>query len=211
MVTQTFATREEWLAAAVELMRPLFALHGATIPANVKVFCIPLAQRSGRVSTTMAQAGWPDENGQIELVISPQISEAAEVAHILAHELVHAAVGNDKGHGRAFRKLALAIGLIGAGKDKVTKDLEIVPTVTMTSTAAGDDFKAWWTANGISLGVYPSGPEAPKKPAKPQLIELYCEACLTELTEMYTVHISGKMLKRGAPLCPIHNKPMEER
>src|SRR5262245_40096792 len=35
------------------------------------------------------------------------------VAEILAHELVHAAVGVDQGHGPAFRKVANAIGLEG--------------------------------------------------------------------------------------------------
>src|SRR3546814_7581600 len=37
----------------------------------------------------------------------------AQIAAILAHELVHAAVGIPAGHGKAFKRIALGLGLVG--------------------------------------------------------------------------------------------------
>src|SRR3546814_16606498 len=37
----------------------------------------------------------------------------AQIAAILAHELVHAAVGIPAGHGKAFKRVALGLGLVG--------------------------------------------------------------------------------------------------
>src|SRR3546814_11987512 len=37
----------------------------------------------------------------------------AQIAAILAHELVHAAVGIPAGHGKAFKRAALGLGLVG--------------------------------------------------------------------------------------------------
>src|SRR3546814_3946952 len=38
---------------------------------------------------------------------------SAQIAAILAHELVHAAVGIPAGHGKAFKRVALGLGLVG--------------------------------------------------------------------------------------------------
>jgi len=37
----------------------------------------------------------------------------AQIAAILAHMLVHAAVGIESGHGRPFKRIALGLGLVG--------------------------------------------------------------------------------------------------
>lgn len=48
-----------------------------------------------------------------ELVISRHISDPLRAADILAHEMVHAAVGLPNGHNAAFADCARAIGLEG--------------------------------------------------------------------------------------------------
>jgi hypothetical protein len=57
--------------------------------------------------------GRASANGTFEVLIRPDQSDPIEVAAILAHELVHAAVALECGHKGAFRKVATRIGLEG--------------------------------------------------------------------------------------------------
>jgi hypothetical protein len=57
-------------------------------------------------------------DGHFEIFIRPDLAHApdampAQIAAILAHELVHAAVGIPAGHGKAFKRAALGLGLVG--------------------------------------------------------------------------------------------------
>lgn len=57
-------------------------------------------------------------DGHFEIFIRPDLAHApdampAQIAAILAHELVHAAVGIAAGHGKTFKRIALGLGLIG--------------------------------------------------------------------------------------------------
>ena len=49
----------------------------------------------------------------MEIFVSPVLAEPIRVLDVLAHELVHAAVGNEHKHGKVFKRAALAIGLEG--------------------------------------------------------------------------------------------------
>ena len=48
-----------------------------------------------------------------EIFIHPQVAEPIEAAAVLAHELTHAAVGLAAKHGKPFKRVVSAIGLIG--------------------------------------------------------------------------------------------------
>lgn len=57
-------------------------------------------------------------DGHFEIFIRPDLAHApdampAQIAAILAHELVHAAVGIAAGHGRAFKRVSVGLGLVG--------------------------------------------------------------------------------------------------
>src|SRR3546814_9352761 len=57
-------------------------------------------------------------DGHFEIFIRPDLAHApdampAQIAAILAHELVHAAVGIPAGHGKAVKRAALGLGLVG--------------------------------------------------------------------------------------------------
>lgn len=211
-------TREEWLQSCVAALRPMFALHGATIPDNIKVSCgFPFGRRGITSLHAIGQA-WPaslSTNGSIEIFVSPVLDDGARVADVLAHECVHAAVGNDKGHGPEFKRLAEAIGLTGK----------------MTATVAGDGFTHWFNATGIGLGKYPharvivvrqpsepkgpSGPDGPSLPLpripggaiiyRPQatrMVRCWCEKCAEE-GESYIIRTARNNLTRlGPPICP---------
>lgn len=210
-------TREEWLQACVNAMRPLLAEHGATIPDNIKVSCgFPFGRRGITSLHAIGQA-WPaslSSNGSIEIFISPVLDDAARVADVLAHECVHAAVGNDKGHGPVFKQLAEAIVLTGK----------------ITATIAGEKFKRWWS--GQALGDYPhakvivirdpsmpKGPQGPDGPSLPvpripggaiiyrpqttRMVRCWCEKCAEEEGESYIIRTARNNLTRlGPPICP---------
>ncbi|KGD42913.1 sprT-like family protein [Burkholderia pseudomallei] len=120
-----------------------------------------------------------------------------EVAAILGHELVHAAVGIPAGHGKDFRRVAKGIGLEGP----------------MRSTTAGPQFRTALTPILAEAGPLPHGrlrskaereerddetSTAPKKQSR-RHIKCLCERC------GYTARTSRKWLDQaGPPHCPLH-------
>ena len=112
----------------------------------------------------------------------------AQIAAILAHELVHAAVGIPAGHGKAFKRIAVGLGLVGR----------------MTATTPGDAFLAAVAPILVAAGPLPharlnTGSETtrPRKQAT-RLLKCECGTC------GYTVRTARKWLETaGAPLCPI--------
>ena len=217
-----YATREEWLNAAKGLLHGLFNQHGATIPDNIRISCgFPFGRRGITSLNAIGQA-WPaslSTGNVIELFISPVLDDAMRVLDVLAHECVHAAVGNNKGHGPVFKHLAVAIGLTGQ----------------MTATVAGPAFKAWATEALDKLGPYPHhklivhrldpnepkvGPEGPRLPPsipggggiiyRPQatrMMKCYCATCETEGKPFILRMSRGTIASHGTPICPVHHIP----
>lgn len=112
----------------------------------------------------------------------------AQIAAILAHELVHAAVGITAGHGKAFKRIAIRLGLVGPMRATTPSDA-FLATIAPILAAAGP-------LPNIPLNT---GGETtwPKKQAA-RLFKCECEAC------GYTVRTARKWLKAvGAPLCPV--------
>ncbi len=105
--------RELWLLKAIEThLRKLFKQHGSDLP-EVKV---SVGLPSGRGSKKAIGQHWSPEASDDRkgtIFISPTIANSSVVLATLVHELVHAAVGNKAGHGPAFRKVAVAVGLTG--------------------------------------------------------------------------------------------------
>jgi hypothetical protein len=87
---------------------------------------------------------WPTEassDRHAELFVSPGLTDGLHIADVLAHELVHATIGAEAGHGKAFKHCALEIGLRGP----------------MRATTAGEEFVAWAKTLFQSIGPYPAG------------------------------------------------------
>jgi hypothetical protein len=134
----TFATREEWLGAAAQAMRPMFDAQGAADYPRFRVSC---GWPKGGRGKTIGQAWHPKDSGDAtsELFISPELDDAGRVLATLMHELVHAVVGNEAGHKGPFRKLAKGLGLEGK----------------MTATVAGEALAADLLLLTGDLGPYP--------------------------------------------------------
>jgi hypothetical protein len=117
------------------------------------------------------------------------------VATIRGHELVHAAVGVAAGHGKAFRRVARGIGLVGQ----------------MKATTAGPEFEKAMRPILEAAGPLPHGrlrlafgasshSNRRKKPSS-RPIKCACSNC------GYTVHTTRKWLESaGPPLCPKHGQ-----
>ena len=109
-----FATREEWLNAAVLALRPMFDEQGAADFPKLRVSC---GWPKGGRGKTIGQAWHPKSSGDAtaELFISPELEKLTGfgVVDTLLHELIHAVVGNEAGHKGPFRKLAKGMGLSG--------------------------------------------------------------------------------------------------
>lgn len=104
-------TREEWLEAFTEELRPHLAAAGAKLPKRVKCSCGFAS--SGIRSNTIGECWVPEASGAgvPELFIVPRLDDSGQVAAVLLHELIHAA--GIRGHGADFKAVALKLGLVG--------------------------------------------------------------------------------------------------
>jgi len=142
-----YATRDEWLAAAVEALRPLFVEQGATIPA-VRVSCGwpgGSGRKTGRIGECWPTSLASDKVAQV--FISPVLNDPAHILATLTHELVHAVDDCKSGHKGYFRTLATALGLEGK----------------MTATTVNAALALRLAAIALKLGTYEHG--ALKAPA----------------------------------------------
>lgn len=108
-----FKTREEWLTFVCNELRPAFKKVGAPIPVKVR-FALGFTSagyRSKAIGECWATTASGDDTA--EIFIKPDQDAPKTVAGILAHELVHAAVGVKHGHKTPFKKVCVALGLEG--------------------------------------------------------------------------------------------------
>ncbi len=184
-------TRERWLLEAIEGLAPLFRAAGVELPVvKVSVGFPPTGglKKNRRVlgvcfPKTMTKDDVP------QIFINPTVEEIESeqgVLAILVHELVHAC--GIHGHGKSFRKLAVAVGLTGQ----------------MRSTVASD-----WLLDELKglvrkIGPFPGaaivnrmdGADFPIKRDKCRMNKCICTDC------GYTARVARKWLEFGAPVCP---------
>jgi hypothetical protein len=181
-------TREDWLNQMVERLRPLYRDAGYQLPDRIKVSCGWPTHRAiaptgksrtiGQCFSTQCSAGQVNE-----IFVSPCISDAAQAAAVLCHELIHALDDCRNGHKGPFRRVATAIGL--AGK--------------MTATHAGPDLAECLNALCAELGPYPHATldyEIGRKKQTTRLLKVSCPDC------GYTVRTTRQWIEQGLPTCP---------
>ena len=192
-----YPTREEWLIAATDAMRPLFKQVGNPIPDAVQVSTGWPSR--GATSSKSRRIGecWDAscaEDKRPHVFISPVLDNTGNfgVLPTLLHEHIHAAVGNKCGHKGPFKRVAKALGLQGK----------------MTATTASPELMTKLDEINKVLGPYPHGPlhNVEKRRTKRdecRLLKCECEDC------GYTLRTTKKWLEsKGAPLCPCNKQPM---
>lgn len=183
------STREEWLQAAIEMIRPTFVSKGYRIPDDCQVSCgfASTGLRSHHIGQCWSRKSSSD--GRNQIFISPALHEPLEVMDTLVHELVHAVDDCQHKHGREFKKIAVKVGLEGP----------------MRSASAGKELKQHLAELAAKLGPYPHGrlkvyhrkvTNAPRPRAK-------CPAC------GFTVPMLKRFLVYGPPICPKDKIAME--
>ncbi|WP_144722226.1 SprT family zinc-dependent metalloprotease [Cellulosimicrobium sp. TH-20] len=190
-----YATREEWLVAAVDALTLRFAGIGETLPA-VRV-SVGWPGGRGKKGNVIGQA-WSKHaasDGVAQVFISPVLDEAARVLDVLAHELVHVLDENKSGHRGRFAKVAKALGLEGP----------------MTATVAGEALRGDLEALvADDLGAYPhaaltagaQGADGPKKQTT-RMLKLEAPCC------GYVARTTRKWIEVGVPSCPCGNLMQE--
>ena len=193
-------TREAWLNYVAYRMAPMFERLEAPLPAQLRI-AIGFTSR-GRRSRHIGEC-WDNqcsEDRHFEIFIRPDLSESKDlmpmqVAAILGHELVHAAVGVATGHRKEFRRVARGIGLTGQ----------------MAATTAGPEFEKALRPILEEAGALPHGRlqstngasshSSRRKRPHSSRVKCVCDIC------GYAAHTTRKSLNSaGATLCPKHVK-----
>lgn len=160
-------TREEWLNKFVDKARVMFDSVDCPLPEKVRV---SIGHSSKGVRSKVIGECWAAEAAAdkvCEIFITPGLqSDASRVAGVLTHELVHAAVGHEAGHGAGFRKPAKALGLEGK----------------MTATTEGEAWHSWADPILAELGPFPGAAlsgllPGGKKKQGTRMIKVECPDC----------------------------------
>lgn len=194
-----YTTREQWLEAAVEKLRPIFKGKNFDIP-PVKV-STGWPSRGG-LSTKKRTLGqcWErtasEDAKTAQVFVSPLLLEDGTdwgVLSVLTHEICHAVAGPQQGHGKKFREIGNAVGLEG-------KPAQMV---------AGPDllvrFKQWIDDD---LGPYPHQKLNPAasgvKKQTTRMMKCTCEDC------GYVARTTRKWVEeKGTLICPCNGKRMK--
>lgn len=187
-------TREAWLNAVASRMAPWYADLGFPLPKyRASIGFTSKGRKSKRIGECWS--GVCSADGAFEIFIVPSQIEPSRVAGILAHELVHAAVGLEAKHGKLFKRVALAIGLEGK----------------MMATSEGPKFLEAVKPILDAVGPFPHarlGDDPLKLTSTPKEqtnrhLKCVCGEC------GYTARTTAMWLRKaGAPICPTHNVAM---
>jgi ribosomal protein L37E len=183
-LAKIYATREEWLTAAVEEFRAVFAAQAVPIPAKVRVSCgFPsTAKRSGAIGECWADTASADKS--MEIMVSPVLSDTYRVIDVLVHELCHTTAGA-MNHGLSFQKVADA--------------MHLVPSATKgyKATSGGDAFKQAFGPIIDGLGEYPHAQlsMSTRKVQATRMLKAVCPSC------GYTIRLTHKWAAQGLPTC----------
>lgn len=185
----THATREDWLTAGVEELRPVFDAILKPIPAKVRVACgFPLnAKRSRAIGECHPVANSGDK--AVEIFISPELDDPLQVFEVLVHELCHATAGA-MNHGVNFQRVAAAMQLEPCNPSKKTN--------AWGSTKGTTLFKPSFEMIINALGVYPHAKLdfSTRKKQSTRMLKAVCPSC------GYTVRLTAKWASQGLPTCP---------
>ena len=193
-------TREAWLRAGTNELRPYFRSCGYELPENIRfAIAFPSTGRKGKRvgecwhSSTSADAAY-------EIFIRADLWKPDEVLAVLIKELVHTLLPPDAGHGQQFKTAAMRIGLEGP----------------MRQAVPGPLLKERLEALGNSLGPLPHahldieqqpmttrGSVAIDVPKKQTM--RYRKAECTDQDCGFMVRVTASHVKNiGPPHCPVH-------
>jgi hypothetical protein len=194
-VLPKYATREAWMLAAVEAMRPWFVEVGAEVgPIRISVGWA--GGRGSNIGKGIRGQCWASHTvaDRIPAIfVTPDQSDPLTIAGIILHEMNHAADDGLSGHRGTFAKTAKALGFLPPWTSSEGKSLDLI--VCLTDLLA-------------ELGTFPHSPIGDKShgltgqaPGKPpvqgtRMLKLVCGV------DGYLVRTTQKWIEVGLPSCP---------
>lgn len=192
-------TREGWLRAATDALRPYFAENGYPLPEKIRhSIGFPSTgkhgKRRGELWHSVTSA---DET--YELFIRADMDDPAEVLGVLVHELVHSVLPLDAGHGKLYKEAAAKLGLTGPMRHAMPN-----PLLADKLKAIADDLgplphAMLYLERGRDGSALVAGP----KKQKARLLKAECtgDGC------GFNVRIVAKWVAEvGPPHCPKHGE-----
>jgi hypothetical protein len=181
---QMHDTREGWLSDFINHVKPRLEAQGYSLPAKLKIACgFPIGSRGGKKVLAQCISPEASADGTTEMYVSPVMSDPVRVMGAALHEIGHAAVGVEAGHGTKFKAFCAALGLEG-------KATEAMPGISC---------EAWLRDEVLPmLGAYPHAAVDPSQRKKQgtRMIKLVCPET------GYTVRTTKKWLALGVPTSP---------
>jgi hypothetical protein len=160
-------TREQWLNDFANAARPKFKEVGAELPKAIRM-SIGFPSKGIRAKTIgECWASDTSTDKHAEIFIRPSLqASASRIADVLTHELIHAALGHEEGHGKQFKRVATALGLTGK----------------MTATVAGPEWYEWAKPILKQIGKFPGAEltgaiAGGKKKQTTRMLKCECDGC----------------------------------
>lgn len=186
MPKQKYETREQWLNALVEELRPIVEEQGEQVPEQVRISCgFPSKMATSRKRQRIGECWYTytAEDGVKQMFISPVLGDPVKVADVTLHEMIHAALPDDTGHKGSFPRIARDCGLTGKP----------------TATSAGPELEKRLQRITKKLGPYPHSalkPTGREKKQTTRMLKVECPEC------GYVVWTTQKWIDEGLPFCP---------
>jgi hypothetical protein len=179
--------REQWLTNVATELVPIITQTGNTVPEFDVTVSFPSKRGLSSKKKRIGECWSPhtSKSGRYQILISPIIDSAMEVAATIAHELIHATVGIEHGHKGPFVQLVRTIGLLGKP----------------TATTPGPEFISKLSPILDKIGQYPHSALTPARMniQATRLLKHFCPSC------RYTVRITQKWLDISSLTCPMCN------
>lgn len=179
-MAEKFATREEWLHAAANVIREWFP-EEFPVPEKIRLSVgFAKGAKTNSIGWCYRKSAAEDEIHQI--FVSPSLTDTVEILAVLVHEMVHAAT-DGHGHDKVFGKVARALGLEGK----------------LTATVAGEELAKDLKELATDLGDFPHGKLTHVKTFKGKhnkyQTKLVCQSCPFEIPSV----ARKKLEEFGAP------------
>lgn len=145
---ESFATREEWLMALAGSIEPLIKRRSGLSTKPYRIACGWPSRKGTSHNHRRIGECWngQDRSGVAEMFISPTLDDVAEVAHVTAHEMLHAFLPPGVGHRKQFSRAAKSLGLIGKPTETVAGE-ELIGTLKKITDRLGP-----YPHNAIEVG-----------------------------------------------------------
>ena len=178
-------TREQWLVNCTDDLRDnLFNEQEHKIPMDVRVSC-GFPSRNARAGKNqwigVCHPRSHSENNINEIFINPCEADSVEVLGILVHELIHAIDDCQNGHKKAFKDIAVSVGLTGK----------------MTATTSTPELEESLQDLVRKYGEYPHAKidTSKRKKQTTRMLKVECLTCET------TAYQSNKQLEENPIKC----------